>query len=468
MHDRDHYGNEWKLTVDGHLKVVPPDAEALVIWNQPDAPAQSVATDDHGFIWLVAGSEVYFMNPRGIADTETPDGSDTQPGSAGTFTAVNSNLLPGTPTRVQRSDAGLAHVHCQTSDEDCCVVELQVKGQDIGGPFTSGHTTEVTASLTLTPVDENWEVLPARLPCGTHDNFCTTTNGRVFIVGGATHFHGYPAKAHLHAELLAYNPADSDAGWCVVGRLPEGCVYPAIATLDNRVYVIGGGGGRVRDECWTFDATSTCEATADRQVIPPLPSPRIGSVAVSANGRIWVVGGTGGEKGYGTKPLRELLSISPGEREWRTEPPAPVELGVATLSGCELNGIIYVLGGAPARFLAFDTTSGTWDESLPNHPLASQASSMAAHEGEIWVCGGGVIINGRTRPERRGDKRIYSRKAHAFSVSEQRWLERQDMPFEQNWGAACSLEGRLLIIAGAHRSQSAGAYVFDNRVLALR
>ena len=55
------------------------------------------------------------------------------------------------------------------------------------------------------------------------------------------------------------------------------------------------------------------------------------------------------------------------------------ELPVATCSGCELNGIIYVLGCAPARFLAFDTSTGTWDESLPNHPLGSQASAMAAH-----------------------------------------------------------------------------------------
>ena len=93
---------------------------------------------------------------------------------------------------------------------------------------------------------------------------------------------------------------------------------------------------------------------------------------------------------------------------------------------------------------------------------------MAAHEGEIWVCGGGVTIDDELNPDARGEKRTYSRRAHSFSVAERRWVERPEMPFEQNWGAACSLAGRLLLIAGAHRSQSAGAYVFDNRVLALR
>ena len=470
MPNLDHYGNEWRLTASGQLEVVAPGAAGVVVWEQPDTMAQSVAMDDHGFVWLVAGPKVYFSNPRAITDTETPDASPQQPGSAGIFTAVKPELLPGTPTRLQRSDAGMILVHCISEDGAETVVELEVEGRDIGGPFTSGHTREVLASLDPTPANADWEILAARLPCGTHDNYCTTASGRVFVVGGATHYRGFPAVAHVHDELLAYDPANADAGWVVVGRIPEGYVYSAMATLDDRVYVIGGGGGRgrVRAECWTFNATSTCEATADRQAAPSLPSPRLGCVAATANRRIWVVGGTGGEIGFGTKPLRELLSISAGETEWRMEPPAPVELPAATLAGCELNGIFYVLGGAPARFLAFDTASGTWDESLPNHPLASQASAMAAHEGEIWVCGGGVIIDDATNPDGRGEKRVYSQKAHSFSVAERRWVERPQMPFEQNWGAACSLAGRLVLIAGAHRSQSAGAYGFDNRMLALR
>ena len=463
----DHYGNEWRLTPSGQLEVVTPDAGGVVAWEEQGYPAQSVATDDHGFVWLVAGGEVFFSNPRAIADTETPDASAQQSGSADAFTAVRSTLLPGTAVRLKQSDAGMVLVHCTSANGVESVVELQVVGRDIGGPFTSGHTTEVTASRELTPVNAYWEILSARLPCGTHDNYCTIANGRVFIVGGATHYRGYPAVAHVHDELMAYDPG---AGWKVVGRIPDGHVYSAMAALDDRIWVIGGGGGRrpIQSDCWTFSAVSTCEATADRRSMPPLPSPRLGSVAATANGRIWVVGGTGGETGFGNQPLREILSIASDETEWRVEPPAPADLPAATLAGCELDGIFYVLGGTPARFLAFDTTKGIWDETVPNHPLGSQASAMAAHAGQIWVCGGGVIINDETNPEGIGKKRVYSRRTHSYCPAERRWVEQPEMPFEQNWGAACSLEGRLLLIAGAHRSQSAGAYVFDNRVLALR
>ena len=84
-----------------------------------------------------------------------------------------------------------------------------------------------------------------------------------------------------------------------------------------------------------------------------------------------------------------MLSIAPDETEWRTETPAPGgPLPAATLAGCELDGKIYVLGGAPARFLAYDVGSRTWDASLPPHPEGSQAAYMAAHDGAVWVaCG---------------------------------------------------------------------------------
>jgi len=465
LSERDHYGNAWRVTGNGRLEVDTPDGETVVAWDRPDAVVQSLATDEHGFVWLIAGGEVYFCNPRAIADSEPPDQSENEPGSPGVFTVVDRDQLPGTPTELQCSEAGLMLVHCANNGPEA-VVEVGVTGRDIGGPFTSGHTTEVRVSLDITPGNPDWEVLSARLPCGTHDNFCTTADGRVFLAGGATHYRGYPAVNHVYDTLLACEPG-RDTEWSVVGRLPGGCIYPGLASLDGLVYVLGGGGGgALSDTCWTFDATSTSETTSDLQSIPSLPSPRFGSVACAAGGRIWVVGGTGGGEKRG--PLRELISFAPGESEWRVEPPAPIDLPVATLSGCELNEVIYLLGGAPARFLAFNTATGTWDASLPNHPLGSQASAMTAHNGEVWVCGGGVTIGDDVNPERRGDQRVYSRKSHSFAVSDNRWTERANMPCEQNWGAACSLNGRLLLIAGAHRSQSAGAYVFDNRVLALR
>ena len=86
----------------------------------------------------------------------------------------------------------------------------------------------------------------------------------------------------------------------------------------------------------------------------------------------------------------------------------------------------------------------------------------------VCLCVGGVIVSAEHNPDGKGEKRLYSRSAHSYSPGERRWIERPRLPFEQNWGGACSLGGRLLLVGGAHRSQAAGSYVFDNRTLALR
>jgi hypothetical protein len=311
----DHCGNEWQVNEEGQLQILAAGtARPRILVGQPPQ-ATAVETDDDGFVWLLAGSKLFFTNPRKIADTETPDGSPQIPGAPGVWTAVASEALPGVPTDLARGELGVLAAQCDTGE----MAELRVRGKDIGGPFTSGHLSEVSVSKTVTGADQGWEILPARLPCGTHDNYCTTAGGRAFIVGGVTHHYGFPAETHAHDELLALDP--SEQSWSVAGRLPTGgCCYSAIAALDdNSVWVIGGGGGGgpVRAECWIFDISSSSSEVAITAA-PPLPSPRLGCIAAAAQGRIWVVGGTGGVDGFGDEPLNELISIAPGETAWRT------------------------------------------------------------------------------------------------------------------------------------------------------
>ena len=151
---------------------------------------------------------------------------------------------------------------------------------------------------------------------------------------------------------------------------------------------------------------------------------------------------------------------------WAEENPAPVPLRVATLAGCTLADKIYVLGGAPARFLCYDPATKCWDDGLPQHPLRSQAAHMATHDGAVWVMGGGVIIDEQANPAARGDTRQYSTAVHSYTPGAAGWQAHPDMPTEQCWGAAWSYDGRLLAIGGAHRDRSAGTYLFDNRIFA--
>ncbi len=57
--------------------------------------------------------------------------------------------------------------------------------------------------------------------------------------------------------------------------------------------------------------------------------------------------------------------------------------------------------------MSFDPASGLWDDNLPPHPIGSQAAYMAAHNGEVWVACGGVIV-GASNPESKGEARQYN------------------------------------------------------------
>ena len=109
----------------------------------------------------------------------------------------------------------------------------------------------------------------------------------MFITGGATHHRGLPADKHNFTELLAF---DGDS-WSVAGQMAEGCCYSAMAGLGDEIWVIGGGGGPSGHLRSTqiFDA-----ATGARRDGVPLPSGRLGCIAATVDGRVYVIGGSGG------------------------------------------------------------------------------------------------------------------------------------------------------------------------------
>ena len=321
----DHYGNTWEIGADGALSASAAGSDESAPISLPaGAEAQFVAIDDHGFIWVAGGGQIFFSNPRAIVDTETPDGSPEQTKDDPlAFAAVDSSLLPAgaAVTSLERStETG----SCIATFNGGATLELDVLGSDAPtpGPYTCGHGGAIVRAPSA--AQPAWRILPARLPCGNHDIFAAEAGGRVFVTGGVTHHRGLPAVRHTFTELLAYD----GEGWSTVAHMPEACCYSAMAGLNDEVYVVGGS-APAGTNCWIFSA-----ASGERRDGPSLPSPRLGCIGATVDGRVYVVGGSGG---FGGEALDEMLSIAPGETEWRVEPPAPGgPLPAATLAGCEL------------------------------------------------------------------------------------------------------------------------------------
>lgn len=126
----------------------------------------------------------------------------------------------------------------------------------------------------------------------------------------------------------------------------------AAAVLDGRIYVIGGAGGdnKVVGSTEAYDpATGTWSACAD------MPTPRFFPISGEIDGRIWVVGGvtSGGPASTQEERMRsrKLLSVvevyDPARGRWTTETPLATARG--WFSASVVNRRIYVFGGrAPA------------------------------------------------------------------------------------------------------------------------
>jgi N-acetylneuraminic acid mutarotase len=244
----------------------------------------------------------------------------------------------------------------------------------VSGGF--GGEEKLEAYNTIT---DTWKVL-ADLPEPRHHLMSASYNEKVYIFGGASSVIDWTP----HAEAWAYDPnADS---WTEIAVMPEPRLAGAAVTLDDYIYVVGGTGGSnallrydpARDE-WTSLAglsqsrehtaataldgrlyalggrwSDTGELTSVEVYDPAadswMPAPamqtaRGGFAAVTVNAKIYVLGGevlTGANQAL--KSI-EIFDPQLGQRgAWEFGPDLP--LGLHGVPAVNVNGVIYVLGGA--------------------------------------------------------------------------------------------------------------------------
>ena len=118
----------------------------------------------------------------------------------------------------------------------------------------------------------------------------------------------------------------------------------AVAELDGKVYVLGGyPAGRIpSDVVQVYDVrTDTWSTTA------PLPMPMHHTLAVSADGTLYVIGGEFGGAGHGNPSvfLDTVFAYEPAKATW--EPRAPMPRGADAAGAGVIDGKIYVAGGRP-------------------------------------------------------------------------------------------------------------------------
>lgn len=206
--------------------------------------------------------------------------------------------------------------------------------------------------------------------------------GRVHYVGG------YGEQRVDRAYHQIYDPTGDR--WTNAADLPRGSNHVGVATLDGRLYAIGGFIEQNRTphgECFVY-------ISSDHrwQTIRPLPRPTGATVCVPLNGKIHVIGGAIGNS------LETRTSI--------------------------------------ATHLVYDPQSDMWSEAAPM-PTARDHAGAVVHEGRIHLIGGRVDTF-----------HTNSQLHHSYEPTEDRWRMRNPMPTARSGHGAVIYKGKIFCMGG--------------------
>jgi N-acetylneuraminic acid mutarotase len=158
----------------------------------------------------------------------------------------------------------------------------------------------------------------------------------------------------------------------------------AVAELGGKIYVLGGyPANRV-----TVTTVQVYDVATDSWTLgPPLPGPVNHTTAVSANGKLYVLGGQSSAAGGGPF-VDSVFELDPALGEWVLKAPMPRARGGG--AAAVVDGLIYMVGGRPPHgqdFAVYDPTADTWTV-LPDLPTGRNHIAAGAIEGKIYVVGG--------------------------------------------------------------------------------
>jgi N-acetylneuraminic acid mutarotase len=172
----------------------------------------------------------------------------------------------------------------------------------------------------------------ANLPAKRDDLAAATVNGQVYLVGG------YDGKAWVPAIV---NTSDGTT-FATAAQLNPPVRYPAVATLNNNLYVIGGELSPSQADATTIQQVNLASDTVTN--LSPLSAGLSHAAAVTLNGVIYVLGGRSG--GHAIDTISELNPTTGLLQTVGHLPAARSDMGVAMMGNTA-----YLLGG--------ETDSGT-------------------------------------------------------------------------------------------------------------
>lgn len=308
---------------------------------------------------------------------------------------------------------------------------------------------------------QKWVKL-APFPDASEEVYGITSGGKLYIFGGL-------APAWTPKGLVyEYDPATDE--WTKKKNMPVAAHHVAVTESNGKIYVMGGftkpKSGPTAwvpiDNAWEYDpANDTWKALA------PLPTKRGSPTAATVNGKIYVIGGATtneGAKETGIHPARPHRVVGtnevydPATNTWETRSPMPtarnhVAVGV-------VNGKIYVIGGRlGSGFIGraantdtvegYDPATDQWSATLNRMPTPRSALAYGTYKGKIYVAGGELQT---------AYMAAAFRAVEAYDPATNSWSSLPPLEFPRHGAGGDFLGNRFHVVTGVVQASGSGGH----------
>lgn len=184
-----------------------------------------------------------------------------------------------------------------------------------------------------------WHPLPgARLPVPLLYSVAATNRGLIYVLGGLSHYEDY---SHLSNRMWVWDPAHPKTGWKELTSFPgPGLITAATATLNHKIYVLGGAKTGGKDVVNVNTAYEYDPSSKKWTVLPPLPIERRCWWGLAVDQEILLFGG------HNSKNESDVFAYSPARKTLTNISQMPH--GLCDAKFFRIGNSIYGVGGESA------------------------------------------------------------------------------------------------------------------------
>lgn len=249
-------------------------------------------------------------------------------------------------------------------------------------------------------------------------------NRKLYAMGGVA------GQSNVSADVENYDP-DTDS-WSFQTSMPQAVAFHAAVELNNRIYVTGGRATRYLEAPDSSSSALRIFDPAQNRWLDgaDMPTPRSGHASVALNGLVYVIGGA--------PAMTQVDAYDPAGNTWQGRASLPA--GRSNFAAVVVNGKILAIGGSGAadQVHEYDPAANTWTARA--HLLTPREGLVAGVlNGRVCAIGGLAFTNSVGAPVR---------SIELYDPNFNTWSAGLGMPTPRTEAAATSLGGRIYVLGG--------------------